>query len=197
MPVRKYPDVPLTDERRDLAGQWSGIVVLAKKRWPQLYRLLGDEADSIANLALVVAARNWQPGRAAFSTTAVAYIRGHWLTAIARRRKEATFGAPSDAEAGAANEDGGRSGDPLASLAVAPEAAGVEPDERDELARAVALLPPLQREVIVRCVQGGESLRTVAEGHGLSRERARQVKELALQRLRRIIQAGRRKAVAG
>jgi RNA polymerase sigma factor (sigma-70 family) len=65
----------------------------------------------------------------------------------------------------------------------------IDTEDYEAVLTALENLPSRERDVVTRCVLGGESLRAVGRDLGLTGERIRQIRERGLGRLRRTLRA--------
>lgn len=157
----------LTADEQALVLRARGLIRLAKMKHTGLVRVLGEpEAESSAALALCQAAIRFDPEKGKFSTYAMAYIWGTWMSQVTRQRSI----QPLDLDVPDRH---------------VPEA--VLEDEASLLLAAVSRLNPIHQRAVRRCVMDGVTLETAAREFGVTKEAIRQARDRGLANLRRIL----------
>ena len=180
-------DIPLTQEQREMVASNLGLIGMAMKRWPHLVRLLGrDEAQTIAEDALCVAVKRHDGAVSKWSTYAVCYIRGYWLTEITRRAGHRPLVVVAPDVLVRAFDRPGDDQD---------VACGLERQEeirqRQDLVLAVRermqRMPQRQQDAIELCIVQGMTTRAAAQELGITKNAVQEPLLAGLQRLRKML----------
>lgn len=129
----------------------------------------GQSALDASLEGLAVAAREYNPDRAAFSTYAWKLCRNTALAAARARRGPAEYA----------------SGDAMIAVEDKPQHGYEGPTVGEMLDEAG--LSPRDRSVVLRVALGGETLAAIARDEGVSTERVRQIYERAKTKLREVV----------
>lgn len=168
---RKAKPRPLTAAQRRFADANRGLIWFAAgrfaHRFPECSRLLGEDAISIAGLALMRAAKGFDPKRGVQFSTYV--CKAVWV---------ALGCALSAAQHRAALE---RQTDWPDSEPLAPEPReGAQPEHLEALHQAIQRLPRRYRTMFVARFIEERQLDEIGLEHGVSKERVRQICDKAL-----------------
>lgn len=185
-------------ERAAVLEQWAPLVWSLARKWGAPYGLTPDQTDDLAGairLGFVDAANRFEPDRGyVFSTYANWWARnyaGKWLQVEAagglhvphyHGRVGIVVGSIETVAGGGKFGDPAAPGEWIADHRGPPE--GESPFGPGWWADAVRGLPDRERAFLLATYRDGRTLQSIAEEHGLSRERVRQIMLRGLEWLR-------------
>ena len=166
-------DLP-DDLRAKVAGSL-GLIGLAKRKFHDLYAVLGEElAQAAAEDALLSAVKRYDPDRAEWSTYAVSYIFGFWqktLRELAARRRLVARSLPAE--------------DLVPGKAAVEPVLGLDPEHTREIAAALKTLPRQQRRAVEMCILQGLTLTAAARLMSVSKSAVQQYRDMGLLKLKK------------
>lgn len=189
---------PLTDEQQKLAEQFAPMAKWAVRKWPWASDVLGpDDALGVAQVAIVYAARKYDIRVGVLAST-------YFAKTVYRHLQRA---CSMDGVIGRKCMRGGKYSPEIKAfsltqiahrkeyteerwIAVEDPVPPIEVDEIDSLRSALRFLGANQQEVIRRCFFERQTLAEIGRAMGLTRARAGQIKDEALDRLRRLLREG-------
>lgn len=200
VPRKQKPVVKLTEEQQRLAAENVRLAYDVVFRYRTrsvamrhaVEKLGDDRAVSEALYGLTLAARGFDPERGfKFSTYAYGSIIRHVVEAGRRCGRLTERGANGRLSDVPALTQFGGEGDEDFSQESIPDGRGDErpygEDELKVLRAAISRLPELDRIVLIRRFFNRETLLGIGTAMGVSKERIRQIQEVALARLRRML----------
>lgn len=177
---------PLTDEQREFAATYAEFPKWALRRHAWAIRILGpDEAFSLAQEALIYAARGYRDELGFAPTTYIAKVIFRKLSQACQRGKDRNIPEPL------VRVHNGKEYTPEELVSRDEPQPELESDEIASIRSAMRFLGTREREVVERHFLGGESMGEIGASLGLSRSRVDQVKRDALDRLRRRLRLAR------
>lgn len=168
------------EERNALVEQWAKLPAFVVNRLQHISivrRLDKDDAIQVGSLGLMRAAELWDPTKnIKFVTYAYWAIRNSVVREAKKAAKARKRFRPFSAVTALDWEN---------SHALGLETSDNDIDIAEDIKSECGKLPPRCQEIVVRTVMRGETLRMVGDEVGLCRERVRQLRDEALEWLRR------------
>ena len=192
----RHPNkTPLTEEQKRWADEYAFMARWAMKDyWWAVQKLGYDDAFGVANVAVVLAARRYNPDKGDPINYIARAIK--WNLSRACNIDGVIVGKPNmryerPPKTVSLNKKVGPDSDiefgDLGWLGYCPEKPRLECDEVDAIARAMRFLPPRRQLIVKRVVMDGATLQEVADELGLSNQRVQQLKDKALEHFARIL----------